>query len=169
MRRRQDGRIWRLAAPLVELYLVCRLGRDGDPLTTTYRAGLGRGAWSRNCRLVNSRTVYTVSGIDKRRLFPRYLQMCSELKNQLKTSRGQLEMLEELRRATVESLTRQAQALPLDSLLQYTQTLLNLLHTKYNLSFEGNSEGDHPLPESRLETGTIEETWDLREPLLRVL
>lgn len=113
--------------------------------------------------------MYTVLGTDTRRLFPRYLQMCSELKNQLKTSRCQLDMLEELRRATVESLTRQAQALPLDSLLQYTQTLLNLLHTKYNLSFEGNSEGDHPLAESRLGMGTIGETWNLGEPLLRVL
>lgn len=70
----------------------------------------------------------------------KYLQMCAELKNELKASKAQLEVLEGLRRATVESLTRQAQALPLDSLLQYTQMLLNLLSTKYNVSFEGNAE-----------------------------
>lgn len=70
----------------------------------------------------------------------KYMTLCSDLKSELKTTRSQLEMLEELRTATIESLTRQAQALPLDSLVQYTQSLLTVLQSKHGLNFEGNSD-----------------------------
>uniref|UniRef100_A0A224YSG4 Nucleotide triphosphate diphosphatase NUDT15 n=1 Tax=Rhipicephalus zambeziensis TaxID=60191 RepID=A0A224YSG4_9ACAR len=70
----------------------------------------------------------------------KYMQLCNDLKTKLKTNQSQLEILEELRQVTLESMTKQAKALPLDSLVQYTRSLVNLLQTKHSLSFEGNSE-----------------------------
>ncbi|KAL3199183.1 hypothetical protein MRX96_014137 [Rhipicephalus microplus] len=70
----------------------------------------------------------------------KYMQLCNELKTKLKANQSQLEILEELRQVTLESMTNQAKALPLDSLVQYTRSLVNLLQTKHSLSFEGSSE-----------------------------
>lgn len=70
----------------------------------------------------------------------KYMQLCSELKCKLKASQFQLEVLEELRRTTLDSMTKQAQALPVESLVQYTGSLLHMLQTKHKLNFEENCQ-----------------------------
>lgn len=70
----------------------------------------------------------------------KYMQMCTDLKSELKNTQSQLEALEQLRRATVESLTKQAEALPLDSLLKYTGGLVQILVSKHNISLDSSKE-----------------------------
>ncbi|XP_077514522.1 nucleotide triphosphate diphosphatase NUDT15-like isoform X1 [Amblyomma americanum] len=70
----------------------------------------------------------------------KYMQLSTELKSKLKASQSQLEILDGLRRVTLESMTKQAQALPLENLVQYTHSLLTMLKTKHSMNFEGSSD-----------------------------
>ncbi|XP_064475201.1 nucleotide triphosphate diphosphatase NUDT15-like [Ornithodoros turicata] len=70
----------------------------------------------------------------------KYMQMSTELKAELKSTKQQLESLETLRRATVDSLTKQAEALPVDSLIKYTGALVQILINRHNISFDSNKE-----------------------------